>query len=186
MKEVYLATRNNWKIKVARKAIEEQYGIVVVPRNLDVSEIQNDDPTIIARASVKEAYQILGAPVIKCESGLHILGLNGFPGPYSNYVERTLGIDGLLQVCAPLASRNAKIYSVIAFCDHQTDSVIFYDEMPGILLREKRGVHGYFFDSIFVPKDYEQSLAEIDDAERWVFWKGAYEKFAEWYILLKD
>jgi len=183
MKEVYLVTRNKWKIKVAIRVIEEQYGIIVKSKDLGINELQHDDPAVIARMSVKEAYQLLGAPVIKCESGLNISGLNGFPGPYSNYIERTLGVENLLQVCATLNNRNATIYSVVAFCDDRLNPIVFYDEVPGILLREKRGKHGYFFDSIFVPEGHDQTLAELDDTKRWVFWKGAFEQFAEWYVM---
>ncbi|MCP4429080.1 MAG: non-canonical purine NTP pyrophosphatase, partial [Chloroflexi bacterium] len=85
MKTLFFATTNKWKIKVAKQIIEKQYGIVIQPITLDVVEIQNDDPIVIARESVKDAYRQLGAPVIKCDSGLSIPGLGGFPGPYSNY-----------------------------------------------------------------------------------------------------
>jgi XTP/dITP diphosphohydrolase len=138
-------------------------------------------PLVIARASVKEAYQLLGAPVIKCDSGLRIPGLSGFPGPYSSYVQRTLGVDGLLKICDMLKDRSAVIYSVVAFCDECLDPVTFYSEMAGTLLKHKQGKHGYFFDFIFVPVGYSRTMAEFDDTERWQFWKGAYEQFAEWY-----
>jgi len=168
---------------IAKRVIQDQYGIVVQPMNLELTELQHDDPAVIARASVKEAYNLLGAPVIKCDSGIRIPGLNSFPGPYSNYVQRTIGVDGLLQVCDGLEDRSAVIYSVVAFCDQRLDPVAFYDETPGTLLKEKRGEHGYFFDFIFVPQGYTQTLAEFDDTKRWKFWKGAYGRFARWYAV---
>jgi XTP/dITP diphosphohydrolase len=120
--------------------------------------------------------------VIKCDSGIKIAGLNGFPGPYSSFVERTLGADGLLRLCETVEDRQATIYSVVAFCDERLDPVTFYGEVPGVIQREERGTHGYFFDSIFVPSGSERTLAQFDDSERWVAWKGPYVAFAEWYM----
>jgi XTP/dITP diphosphohydrolase len=140
-----------------------------------------DDPVRIAQASVEEAYRLLDAPVVKCDSGLQVPSLKGFPGPYSNYVERTLGVEGLLRVCEGLENREAAIYSVVAFCDEHLQPVMFYGETCGRLLAEKRGGHGYFFDFIFVPEGYRETLAEFADTERWKFWAGPYEEFAEWY-----
>ncbi len=182
MREVYLVTTNEWKIEVARRVVEERYGIIVTPKDLDVPEVQHDDPKVIARASAEEACRLLGAPVIKSDSGLWVHGLNGFPGPYTGYVKHTLGIDGLLRLCAGLEDQRAAIYSVVAFCDGGTQPRIFYGETTGKLLREKRGEHGYFFDFIFVPEGCTKTLAEFDAEEQWPFWGGAYEKFAKWYV----
>jgi XTP/dITP diphosphohydrolase len=84
-----------------------------------------------------------------------------------------------------LEDRSAVIYSVVAFCDEHLQPVSFYGEMPGTLLKQKRGEHGYFFDFIFMPKGYDQTLAEFEDSERWQFWKSAYERFAEWYVSME-
>jgi len=183
--EVYLCTRNRWKIEIARRAIEEKYGILVKPTDVKVSELQHDDPEVIAKVSAKEAYHLLGGPVIKCDSGLRISALGGFPGPYSNYVERTLGVDGLLQVCDTLEDRSASIYSVVAFCDERLSPVSFYGETPGTVVKERRGGNGYFFDFIFVPQGFRRTLAEFDDTKRWEFWKEPYEQFAEWHAAQK-
>lgn len=179
--EVFLATENEWKVKIAKRVIEQQYGVAVKPRNLNLAEPQCDNPVQIAKASVEEAYKLLSAPVVKCDSGLRIPALKGFPGPYSHYVERTLGVEGLLRVCDGLETREAAIYSVVAFCDKRLEPVTFYGETRGRLLEEKRGEHGYFFDFIFVPEGQRESMAEFDDAERWRFWAGPYKEFAEWY-----
>jgi XTP/dITP diphosphohydrolase len=182
MKEVYLATTNAWKVEIAKRVIEGQYRVTVKPRDLEVAELQHDDPIVIARTSVEDAYRVLGAPVIKCDVGIWIIGLNGFPGPYSSYVQRTLSVDDLLRLCDPLEDRRATIYSVVAFSDGRPRPVTFCGELPGTLLREKRGRHGYFFDFIFVPAGSDRALAEFDDSERWTFWRDAYERFARWYV----
>jgi XTP/dITP diphosphohydrolase len=182
MGTVRLVTKNSWKVQIARHVVERQYGIVVQPTGIELGELQHDDPTVIARSSAVEAYRRLGEPVLKCDSGLRIPGLGGFPGPYSNYVERTLGIGGLLQACARLTNRRAAIYAVVAFCDGDLEPAVFHGVTVGTLLETQRGEFGYFFDSIFVPEGHDRTLAEFPDDERWVFWKEAFERFARWYV----
>lgn len=181
MKEVYLATTNRWKVRIAKEVIENQYGIVVNPVKLNLHEIQHEDPIVIANTSAIDAYNLVKRPVIKCDSGIRIPALNGFPGPFSSYIEKTIGIDGLLKICENLADRSAFIFSVVSFCDERLEPYPFYGEKRGMLLTQKRGSNGYFFDFIFIPDGYDQTLAEFDDNRRWEFWKDAYESFAKWY-----
>lgn len=94
----------------------------------------------------------MSAPVIKCDSGLQISGLGGFPGPYSSYVERTLGVDRLLWACDRLKNRSATVYSVIAFCNGHCEPVMFHSETKGDLLKWRRGRYSYFFDFILYLK----------------------------------
>ena len=38
--------------------------------------------------------------------------------------------------------------------------------MPGRLIREPRGEHGFGYDPIFVPRGYRQTAAELTPAEK--------------------
>jgi XTP/dITP diphosphohydrolase len=181
MKRTYLATTNKWKIAVAKKAIEEQFGIKVIPIDLELIEIQDENAVEVVKAAAKQAYEKLEKPVIKTDSGLAIEALNGFPGVYSSYVEKTIGIDGLIKLTKDLKDKTAKIYSVICFFEGKKLKE-FYSETKGRIINKKKGKHGYFFDFIFVPNGQTKTLAEFDDSERWKFWKEAYESFARWYL----
>jgi len=185
LKRIYLATANKWKVAVAKKVIEEQFGIRVIPKDLKLTEMQNDDAVEVVRAAVREAYEKLKKPVIKSDSGIAIEALNGFPGPYSNYVERTIGIDGLIKLTKDLKDKTARIYSIVCFFDGKTLKE-FVGETKGKIVTRKKGKYGYFFDFIFVPSSQSKVLAEFDDSERWKFWKEPYEKFARWYLNLNN
>ncbi|MEM2724904.1 MAG: non-canonical purine NTP pyrophosphatase, partial [Candidatus Nezhaarchaeales archaeon] len=63
-----------------------------------ILEIQSDDISEVARFRAKEAYRQLRRPVIVEDAGLFIDALNGFPGPYSSYVFKTIGINGVLRL----------------------------------------------------------------------------------------
>jgi XTP/dITP diphosphohydrolase len=181
LKKVYLATTNKWKVAVAKKIIEEQFGIQVIPVDLKLTEIQNDDAVEVVKAAVIEAYEKLKKPVIKSDSGIAIEALKGFPGPYSNYVERTIGIGGLIKLTSGLNDKTAKIYCIVCFFDGKQLKE-FVGETKGRIIDRKKGKHGYFFDFIFVPDGQSKALAEFDDSQRWKFWEEPYEKFARWYL----
>ena len=59
----------------------------------------------------------------------------------------------------------------------------FYGETRGRLLEGKVGEHGCFFDFIFVPEGHREAMAEFPDMQRWKFWAGPYQEFAEWYTV---
>jgi len=181
MKKIYLATTNKWKVAVAKRIIEGQFGIQVIPIDLKLTEIQNDDAVEVVKAAVREAYGKLKKPVIKSDSGIAVESLNGFPGPYSSYVERTIGIDGLIRLTKDLEDRTARIYSVVCFSNGK-ELKEFVGETKGRIINKRKGEHGYFFDFIFVADGQSKALAEFDDFQRWKFWKEAYEKFAKWYL----
>ncbi|WP_280535614.1 non-canonical purine NTP pyrophosphatase [Halopenitus sp. POP-27] len=83
----------------------------------DYTEIQSDDLGPIAAHGAREAYRHAGDPVLVDDAGLFIDGIDGFPGPYSSYVEDTLGVDGVWDVAADLPDRSAAFRCVLAYCD---------------------------------------------------------------------
>jgi len=48
---------------------------------------------------------------------MFVEGLDGFPGPYSSYVEETLGIERVHDIAADLADRRAAFRCVLGYCD---------------------------------------------------------------------
>lgn len=64
--------------------------------------------------SAREAYAHVGGPVLVEDSGLFVDDLAGFPGPYSAFVEDTIGIEGVADLAA---GSPATFRSVIAYCD---------------------------------------------------------------------
>ena len=174
-------TRNRWKVRIAKEVIEKRYGITLICEEMNVIELQSDDPEYIARESARTAAHALKKPVMTCDAGIRILKLNGFPGPYSNYVQRTIGVNGLIRLITGLEDKSAIIYSIVAYCEPGAESKSFYSETRGHLTEKVRGNHGYFFDFIFVPEGSRKVLAEFSDAVRWKFWRGSFEKFAQWY-----
>ncbi len=143
----------------------QQHGLELEVEPLRTVEIQADSLEEIAVFSCLQAYNILKKPVIVEDAGLFVEALNGFPGPYSAYVYRTIGVDGLLRLIAG-RPRDARFESVIAFYGPQHGMRIFRGECRGRIADEPRGSSGFGFDPIFIPEGRDETFAEMGSSEK--------------------
>ncbi len=88
----------NWSKVLSAKQILEPLGIEVDNVKMETTEIQADTVEEVAKYSAKEASEKLKCAVLKNDTGLFVEALNGFPGPYTHYVDERLGEDGLLKL----------------------------------------------------------------------------------------
>ncbi|WP_426963734.1 non-canonical purine NTP pyrophosphatase [Haloparvum alkalitolerans] len=107
-------TTNPGKVREA----EEYLGTESVGQlEFDYTEIQASELGPIAARGAREAYRHAGEPVLVDDAGLFIEDLDGFPGPYSSYVEDTLGVERVWAIAEELADRRASFRCVLAYCD---------------------------------------------------------------------
>ena len=183
---VFFATNNINKFNEARMVFTS-YGIAVGMLRVKTLEIQNDDLEEIAKSSVTEAFRRCNLPVIVEDAGLFVKALNGFPGPYSAYVYKTIGNRGLLRLMQSVEERAAKFRSVIAFQSSELRVPACFDgEIRGEITRNERRNNansGFGFDPVFKPTRSNKTFAEMTIAEKnkRSHRAMALRKFAEWY-----
>ena len=107
-------TTNPGKVREAERYLAEGS---VRQLNFDYTEIQADELGPIAARGAREAYRHAGEPVLVDDAGMFVEGLDGFPGPYSAYVEETLGIDRVHEIAADLDDRRAAFRCTLGYCD---------------------------------------------------------------------
>jgi len=183
-KVAFFVTANFHKFSEARYVLAE-HGVAAAMLRIEAIEIQDDNLEEIAKASVRDAVEKSGLPVLVEDAGLFIDALKGFPGPYSSYVYRTLGTRGVLKLMEGTAKRNAYFYSVIAF--HSPERVspkCFHGKIEGKVTLNEQGNQGFGYDPIFEPR----GGAGITFAEMTTAMKNklshraqALRKFAVWY-----
>ena len=110
---VTFVTTNPGKVREAREYLDAS----VEQLDFDYPEIQAADIASVAAHGARSAYRHAGEPVIVDDSGLTVDALSGFPGPYSSYVEETLGIERVWELVAEEDDRSASFRGVIAYCD---------------------------------------------------------------------
>jgi len=170
-------------------SIFSKYGLRFRVEHMRTPEIQSENLEEIAGHSVMYAYKTLREPVMVEDAGLFIDALNGFPGPYSSYVYRTLGVSGILRLMDGVVDREADFISVVAFYSPFTGLRIFGGKTEGLIAEEPKGVSGFGFDPIFIPREGDgRTYAEMSVEEKSrVSHRGkAARKFAEWVKTLRD
>ena len=199
-------TTNPGKVREA----ENYLGAGVEQLNYDYTEIQSDDMGEIAARGAREAYRHAGEPTLVDDAGLFVRALEGFPGPYSSYVEDTIGVERTWKLASQEEDRRASFRCVLAYCDGEgfeaspdpidsDDRVaaaaagpeadedaealpvkLFEGRVRGELV-EPRGDGGFGFDPIFERDG--TTFAEMDaEAKNAISHRGrALAKFAEWF-----
>lgn len=183
MKKITYVTGNWAKILSARQILEP-LGFEVEQVKMDTPELQKDSIEEIAAYSAKWASNELKQNVIKNDSGLCIDALNNFPGPYTHYVDDTLGEDGILKLLDGVENRKAHFIEVLAYCEYGKEPVIFKSITNGTIALEKSGEYGWSWDFIFIPEGETKTLGNFNDDIRFKYWNmDGYNKLAEY---LKD
>jgi XTP/dITP diphosphohydrolase len=163
--------------------ILRELGVEVEVVQASIPEIQSDDVVEIAKFRAKEAYRLLKRPVIVEDAGLFIDALNGFPGPYSSYVFKTIGINGVLKLMRGEKRRAATFKSVAVFYDGR-EMRAFVGQVRGRISFKPKG-SSWGFDPIFEPKGlkgltYAQLLPEVKN--RVSHRRKSLEKLAQYLI----
>jgi XTP/dITP diphosphohydrolase len=199
-------TTNPGKVREAT----DYLGSDVTQLDFDYTEIQSPELGPIAARGAREAYRHAGEPVLVDDAGLFIDALDGFPGPYSSYVEETVGIERVYELAGGEEDRRAAFRCTLAYCDGEgfdasPDPVDREDRtvaaatgpdgdergaglpvklFEGIVrgrIVEPRGEGGFGYDPIF--EHNGKTMAEVSTEEKnGISHRGrALAKFAEWY-----
>ena len=181
MKSITYVT-SNWSKILSAKEVLEPLGFKVEHIKMDTTEIQADKVEEIAMHSAKEASDKLKKSVLKNDTGLFIEALNGFPGPYTHYVDERLGEEKILKLLENETNRRACFIEAYAYCEYNKEPIVFTSITNGTIALEKSGEYGWNWDFIFIPDGYDKTLANYPDEERVKIWNNeAYLKIAEYF-----
>ena len=180
---IQFVTGNEGKVTEARSYLEGLEAVEQV--DFDYTEIQSADLAEIAATGAREAFAELGGSgVLVDDTGLFVEALGGFPGPYSAYVEDTVGVERLWRLAKDEENRRAKFRTVVAYCDE--GGIETFTGSVGGTLVAPRGEGGFGYDPIF---EYNgRTLAEMGTEEKnAISHRGrALATFAEWYATRDD
>ena len=97
LSNLLFVSSNIHKFKEA-KVILDSFDISIQFFKLNLEEIQSNSLKEIALKKAQNAFSKCKKPLIIEDDGLYIDYLDGFPGPYSSYVYKTIGNQGILDL----------------------------------------------------------------------------------------
>ncbi|MBU7018278.1 MAG: XTP/dITP diphosphatase [Theionarchaea archaeon] len=132
---------------------------------LNYPEIQADSLEAVAEFGIEFCYSETKAPCFLEDSGLFIDVLLGFPGVYSQYVFKTVGCKGILNLLHNREDRKAYFKSVIAYRD-ESGITFFTGEVQGSIALTQKGEEGFGFDPLFIPEGEGRTFAQMKTEEK--------------------
>ena len=175
------ATSNKNKFAEAQ-AILSRADISVEQYSARPPELQSDSLEDIARDNLLHVLKVARRPIFVEDAGMFIHQLNGFPGPYSSYVLRTIGNPGILKLMEGVNERAAVFRSAVAYGGPGQPCVVFVGETQGPITHQIRGTH-WGFDPIFSPQEGDgRTYAELstETKNRISHRAKALTKLADW------
>jgi XTP/dITP diphosphohydrolase len=169
-RELIFVTTNSHKVKEIKDlADSESRDVIIVHKDYEYPELQLEEIEAVARESANYVREKTGIkdPFFLEDSGLLIPALKGFPGPFSAFVFKTIGNDGILKLMAEKTgeARKATFKTVVVFCEApQKAPVLFVGIAEGKIAEEIRGSGGFGYDPIFEFKG--KTFAEMSTEEK--------------------
>ncbi len=168
---LYVATKNNGKIKEINK-IMESAGIICKSFP-DMEDIEETGSTFEENAKIKADFlsaKLKDEYVIADDSGLSVDALQGAPGIYSARYSGSHGDDKannmkVLKEMQGIENRKCRFICEIALSKNGKTIQTFHGELEGEVGYEEKGENGFGYDSIFLLPN-GKTTAEIESEEK--------------------
>ena len=173
---ILFATGNKHKVSEASEILThlgyEVEQLLIRGKAPKLIEPQAEGIEEVAISKIKQARELVmgteleGSIILAEDSGLFIDSLEGFPGPYSSYVENTIGLPGILQLMSSETGRRAE-FRAIAAVYIDGDIVIGTGICTGEISAKISGEMGFGYDPIFIPDDGDgRTCGEMSSTEK--------------------
>ena len=135
-------------------------------------EPQSDDLEQIAISKADQAMSMVpesqksDCAILVEDSGLFIDSLEGFPGTYSSFVFRKIGVDGILRLMNGNKMKGCE-YRAVSVLVIGERKIIAKGVCRGKISEKISGTGGFGYDPIFVPDDSDgRSFAQMSREEK--------------------
>ena len=166
MQEIIFVTHNQGKIASAQQKLNN---VKLSIFEYELDEPRSDDIEYISKMKVMEAYELVKKPCISLDCGFWIDALNGFPKAFVNFGLETIGIEGIIKLMEGVENRSCRFTECLSYYDgkqlHQFAGKHEGFIAPSILGKDTAEKWSELW-YIFIPKGYDQTLAQMTKEER--------------------
>lgn len=160
MNKLLFSTGNAQKFFTAQQVCQT-HGVEIEQRNIDIAEVQDENPEVVALDKARKAYDVVGEPVLISDDSWAFIGLNGFPGVYMHSINEWFTPDDFLHLVGPLKDKRAIFTQYLVYDDGKTQK-IFTRQTKATLLDEIRGSSKHPSHTVTsIDADKGRSIAEV-------------------------
>ncbi len=117
MTNIHLVTGNQKKFAYITSNIVLPADTQFIMTPIDTVEIQAPNLADVSRHKAVTAWEQLQQPLLAHDSGMAIPELNGYPGPYTKDLMKTVGVDRLFNLFAAFADRSVVLQDCLTYID---------------------------------------------------------------------
>jgi len=174
LKQLLFFSNNKNKI-VEIKKIFNKFNLELLSLNdLNVSnEPEETGKTFEENAKIKSDYGFnkTGIPCFADDSGICIECLNWKPGVLSkrflnNFKSNESCFKNIIKSTKKNSKQNAYFKTSISLTFKNNQNVIFNGKIDGKISEQAKGRFGFGYDPVFIPKNYNKTLAELSTKEK--------------------
>jgi XTP/dITP diphosphohydrolase len=178
---IAIVTGNARKVEHLRKACEG-FGIPVEQLELEIDEIQSDDPEKVALHKAKTAYRLAKRPIIVQDTFWSVPALGGFPGAYMAHMNKWFKAEDWIALMAGKSDRTVTSTGVIVYYDGKK-SKVFNKTRWGKIAEAPRGEKGTPAERVTIMQGFEKTNAELADEGKLSYKEdeSVWYDFAKWY-----
>ena len=158
-KDVVFITGNQKKADYLAKFL----GHPIEHQKIDLDEMQSLELSEIVEHKVKQAYEIVKAPVLVEDVSFEYKALGRLPGPFIKFFVQEVEPETMCRLVDGM-DRTAVGRCMFGYYDGEVFQT-FEGELPGKIADHPAGENGFGWDRIFIPEGYDITRAELDDEE---------------------
>lgn len=163
MKPVFITGNQNKADYLAK-----MLGIPLDHVKVDLDEIQSLDLDAIVEHKARQAYEVVGKPVLVEDVALGFKAIGGLPGPFVKFfVDAPDGLEKMCRMLDGFSDRTAYASCTFGYFDGK-DVTLIRGGLDGEIAISPRGKNGYGWDKIFIPEGFggktRAELTPSDDA----------------------
>ncbi len=172
-KKLVFATNNAHKLEEIRAILGNEMEVLSLNDIHCEADIPETADTLEGNARLKAeyVYRNFGLDCFADDTGLEVEALNGAPGVYSARYAGGEGHDSeanmrkLLHELEGKTNRKARFRTAICLIEEGREH-LFEGIVNGAITEERHGAEGFGYDPVFKPKGYDQTFAEMGNAEK--------------------
>jgi len=188
--KTYFVTGNKGKVETANIELSPLGINVVQYDKIDFSEPRSYSLNEIAISKARQAFDVLQKPLMVLDAGFYINRWDNFPGPFTNHVIETLGLEGIMKLLEG-EERECEFRNALVYIDNLLDEPkIFYSSIKGSV-NKKIGLDNpersgwSVLHKIFIPEGFNRPLSEMNKDEYSAYRisrQPIYTNFGEWLV----